>query len=117
MPWVCAPRTSKVDGSWAVYAAACRASRPTCGPLPCDSTSSWSAATLPRAGAALRTLRRCTSVVIGSPRCRSAFPPSATTTRTTTASGSEGGDHDRLDRVQAVLGLVEDDGVLGLEHV
>src|SRR4051794_37551841 len=69
------------------------------------------------AGAAERTLRRWVSAVIGSPRFSRALPPSATTTRTTTASRTERGDHDRLDGVQAVLRLVEHDGVLGLEDV
>src|SRR5690606_22889960 len=64
------------------------------------------------ASAALRTLARWTSAVIGSPRFRSALPPSATTIR---ISGSQCGDKDRLDGVHAVLGLIENNGSFGFE--
>src|SRR5690606_19742589 len=88
--------------------------RPTCGPLPCVTTMSWPRARTASASAALRTLARWTSAVIGSPRFRSALPPSAATTR---ISGSQRGDQHRLDRVHAVLRLVEDDGRLRLEDL
>src|SRR6201989_3046531 len=115
-------------GSTSVYAAAWSASRPTWGPLPWQSRSWCSCATAARAGAADRTLRRWFSAVIGSPRLSRALPPSATTTRmrsllrcslarSVARSVAERRDHARLDRVQPVLGLVEDDRVLGLEDL
>src|SRR3954454_10803296 len=108
--------------STSVYAAACSASRPTWGPLPWERTSWCSWATEARAGAADRTLVRWFSAVIGSPRLRRALPPSATTTRIGLSLPLEGsvaerGDHDGLDGVEPVLGLVEDDRALGLEDV
>src|SRR4051812_10534939 len=109
-------------GSTSAYAAACSASSPTCGPLPCDRTRWWSRATAASPGAADRTFARWFSAFIDSPRFSSAFPPRATTTRMTTSrvrssSVAQRGDHDGLDGVEAVLRLVEDDRVLGLEHV
>src|SRR5690606_38974722 len=76
--------------------------------MPCARARSASAR------AALRTLTRCTSAVIGSPRLSSALPPRATTTRT---SRSQCGDQHRLDRMHAVLRLIEDDGGLRLEDL
>src|SRR5690349_14660094 len=60
-------------------------------------------------------LARWAAAVRGSPRRSRALPPRATTTRI--ASAAQRGDHDRLDRVHPVLGLVEDDGTVGLEHL
>ena len=96
---------------------ACSASRPTCGPLPCERTSSCSAAIRASARAADRTLARWRSAVIGSPRRSRALPPRATTTRIGRPSAAERRDHDGLDRVHPVLGLVEHDRALGLEDV
>src|SRR3954468_7790091 len=64
--------------------------------------------------AASLTLVRWFSAVSGSPRRSSAFPPSATTTRT---SALQRRDEDGLDRVHPVLGLVEDERCVGLEHL
>src|SRR5690606_24279565 len=64
--------------------------------------------------AAVRTLARWTSAVIGSPRFRSALPPSATTTR---MSAAQRRDEERLDGVHPVLGLVKGDGGVGFEHL
>ena len=58
---------------------------------------------------------RCTSAVIGSPRLSSAFPPSATTTRID-HSPSVATSNALID-VQTVLGLLECDVRLRLEHV
>src|SRR5690242_19693701 len=114
IPSVWAPRTSSGYGSTSVYAEPWSASRPTCGPLPCEMTSSCSRATGASALQATRAFARWFSAVSGSPRRRSAFPPSATTTRT---SFAEGRDHHRFDRVQPVLSFVEHDRGLGLEHL
>src|SRR3954471_14226009 len=114
MPSVCAPRTSRGYVSTAVYAEPCSASRPTCGPLPCEITSSCSSATCASALQAVRAFSRWFSALRAWPRRRSALPPSATTTRT---SAPQGGDHDRLDGVEPVLGLVEDQRGRRLEHV
>jgi hypothetical protein len=79
IPSVCAPRTSNGYADASSYDEAWRASRPTCGPLPWEITSSCSWATGASDRQAVATLARCRSTVIGSPlRCR-AFPPSATT--------------------------------------
>src|SRR5690554_2252438 len=75
---------------------------------------SWSRASSARATAARRTLPRCTSAVIGSPRFSRALPPRATTTR---MSASYGGDQDRLDGVHPVFCLVEDHGGFRLEDL
>ena len=82
MPSVWAPSTSSGYTSTAVYAEPCRASSPTCGPFPCEITSSCSSATGARAAQAAWAFARWFSAVSGSPRRSSAFPPSATTTRT-----------------------------------
>src|SRR5690242_14687424 len=58
---------------------------------------------------ATATLARCPSTVIGSPRRCRALPPRATTILIAGASVADGGDQDRLDRVQPVLRLVERD--------
>ena len=81
MPWVPASRTSSGYGSASAYDSACSDSRPTCGPLPCTTTMLCSAASGAIASAATMMFRRCTSVVIGSPRRSSALPPSAITIR------------------------------------
>ena len=81
MPWVPASRTSSGYGSAPAYASACSDSRPTCGPLPCTTTMLCPAASGAIASAAILMFRRCTSVVIGSPRRSSALPPSAITIR------------------------------------
>src|SRR5262245_15925204 len=78
-------------------------------------TSWWSRATRASDSAATRTLPRCASAVIGSPRLSRALPPRATTTFI--GSRAEGRHHHRLDGVHPVLGLVEDDRALGLEDV
>src|SRR5215217_6838889 len=117
MPSVCAPSTSSGYASTSSYADTCSASSPTCGPFPCDRTSRWLRATAASAGAALRTFARCASAVMGSPRFRSAFPPSATTTLIVSSSLAERGDHDGLDGVHPILGLVEDDRPLRLEYL
>src|SRR3954469_24658988 len=115
MPSVWAPSTSSGYGSvWSAYAAACSESRPTCGPLPCPITSWFSAAIGASASAAMRTLRRCASAVIGSPRRSNALPPSATTIR---MSVSQRRDEDRLDGVHAILRLLECDVVGRLEDL
>src|SRR3546814_1697849 len=77
-------------------------------------TSSWSWASGASDSTASATCCSCTAASGISPRFRRALPPSAMTMRT---SVSEGGDHDRLDRVQAVLGLVEHDRARRLEHL
>ena len=61
---------------------ACSASRPTCGPLPCERTSSCSRGDA-RPGPARRPARWRAGrpAVIGSPRFSRALPPRATTTR------------------------------------
>src|SRR3954447_7781707 len=115
MPSVCAPRMSSGKGSTSWYALAWSASRPTCGPLPCEITSWCSPASGAIAAAATVMLCCCASAVIGSPRLSSAFPPSAM--RILTGSRPEGRDHHGLDGVQPVLGLVEHDGALRLEHL
>src|SRR5690606_37598527 len=74
-----------------------RASSPTWGPLPWDTTSSWARATGARASQAMPTLARWFSWVMGSPRRRSALPPSATTTLTSPRPSASG----------AVLGIGE----------
>src|SRR5262245_21140745 len=79
-------------------------------------TSSWSWATGASARQAACTLRRCPATVIGSPRRCSALPPRATTIRIAFLL-ADGGDHERLDRVQPVLGLVEGDVRGGGEHL
>src|SRR4051794_10051013 len=118
IPSVCAPRTSSGYVSTSRYAAPCSARRPTCGPLPCDTTSSCSSATGASASAATRMFSRWLSAVMGCPRRSSAFPPSATTTRMLGGpSVGHGGHEDRLDRVHAVLGLVEDDRGRGFEDL
>src|SRR5204863_9725388 len=66
----------------------------------------WARASGASARHAMRALARWFSAVRGCPRRRSAFPPSAATTR---ISHPQRRDHDGLDRVEAVLGLVEDD--------
>src|SRR3569833_2009470 len=58
---------------------------------------------------ATATFCRCPSTVIGSPRRCRALPPRATTILMTDPSIADGGDENRLDSVQAVLGLVEGD--------
>src|SRR6516162_5710212 len=67
------------------------------------------------ARAATRTLLRCTSAVIGSPRRRSALPPNATTTRMSLFP--ERCDQDRLDRMHPILRLLERDVDLGFEDL
>src|SRR6266536_4149788 len=108
MPGVWAPRTSNGYG-WdsAGSAALSSASSPTCGPLPWVTTSSCSCASGDSATTAAWAWRSCTWAPGRSPRASKAFPPNAATTRT--ASVPQGGDHDRLDGVQAVLGT---DGVV-----
>src|SRR6185312_13080818 len=114
MPALSASSTSSGKGL-SEDAAACKASKPTCGPLPWVMTSVWPPRTRSaRTAAARRTLARWFSAVIGSPRLSRALPPSATTMR---ISAADGGDEDRLDRVHAVFGLVEDDGGLRFEHL
>src|SRR5436189_3746649 len=78
-------------------------------------TSLCCSATGASAFAAMRTLRRWLSAVMGSPRRSSAFPPSATTT--SMALLSQGGDENRLDGVHAVFRLLECDVVFRLEHL
>src|SRR3954464_15767590 len=77
-------------------------------------TSSCSSASGASARQAARAFSRWLEAESACPRRSSALPPRATTTRT---SAPEGGDHDRLDRVHAVLGLVEDDRRGGLEDL
>src|SRR4051794_36015690 len=118
MPWVCAPSTSKGNGTSSVGSAALsNANMPTCGPLPWVSTSSCSSASGASAPTARTALARWTAASGFSPRCNSAFPPNATTMRTMASSSSERGDHHGLDRVHAVLGLVEHDRLRRLEHL
>src|SRR3954452_10895985 len=100
--------------STSVYASPSSASSPTCGPFPCAITSSCSSAIGASAAHAVRTLVRWFSAVSGSPRRSSAFPPRATTTRT---SALQRRDEDGLDRVHPVLGLVEDERSIRLEHL
>src|SRR5213592_2176464 len=114
MPSVCAPSRSSGYGSTSVYAEPCSASRPTCGPLPCEMTSSCSSATGASALHATRAFARWFSAVSGSPRRSRAFPPSAATTR---MSVRQRGDQHRFDGVQPVLGLVEDERRRRLEHL
>src|SRR5689334_16953778 len=77
-------------------------------------TSSCSSASGASERQATRAFSRWLSAVSGWPRRRSAFPPRAATMR---ISAPERRDHDRLDRVQAVLGLVEDDRRRRLEDL
>src|SRR4051794_4850680 len=72
-------------------------------------TSSWSMATGASDRQASATLARWPSTVIGSPRRCRALPPRATTILIAGSSIADRGDHDRLDRVQPVLRLVEGD--------
>src|SRR6478736_6779998 len=116
MPSVWAPRTSSGYASTSSYAAAWRASSPTCGPFPCEMTSSLPSAMGASCWAATRTFARCASAVIGWPRRSSALPPRATTMRMG-GSVPDRGDEDRLDRVHPVLGLVEHDRRRRLEHL
>src|SRR5580698_4751990 len=67
--------------------------------------------------AAIRTLSRCASALTGSPCLRSALPPKATTISIASSSLGQRGDKDRLDRMQAVFSLLEDDRGIRLEHV
>src|SRR6185295_8623638 len=56
-------------------------SAPTCGPLPCVTTSFDPLATISAsASAALRKFRRCSAASPRSPACAMAFPPRAATT-------------------------------------
>src|SRR6478752_3871030 len=106
MPSVCAPSTSSGYVSTAVYAEPCSASSPTWGPLPCERTSSCSSAIGASARQAACAFSRWLDADSSCPRRSRALPPRATTTRT---SAPERRDHHGLDRVHAVLGLVEDD--------
>src|SRR5215467_5930484 len=115
LPSVCAPSTSRGAFSVGSYARSCNANNPTWGPLPCVMTTSWPAYSGASAATARLTLARCTSVVIGSPRFKSALPPNAITTRGMSLSQCR--DQQRLDRVQAVLGLLERDVRLRLEDI
>src|SRR4249920_270687 len=76
-----------------------------------SSLPGWIAAS---AAAAICTLARCASAVMGSPRRSRALPPSATTMRM--ALIPEGRDQDRFDRVHAIFGLLERDIRFRLEH-
>src|ERR1019366_2130139 len=87
---------------------------PTCGPFPWVITRSWSRASGASAATAWRTCASWVSASGGAPRPSSALPPTATTSR---PSVPDRGDHRRLDRVQPVLRLVEDDRGRRLEHV
>src|SRR6188508_563865 len=85
-------------------------------------TSSWSVATRASAAAATRTLARWRPAVIGSPRLSRALPPRAMTIRMglgplSRLSSAERRDHDGLDGVHPVLGLVPDDRAFGLEDL
>ena len=71
-----------------LYAAPWSASRPTCGPFPCETTSSCSSATGASASHAARAFARWFSAVSGSPRRSKAFPPRATTTLTLSSQAS-----------------------------
>src|SRR4029453_9908423 len=79
-------------------------------------TSWWASATGASAWAATRTLARWFCAVMGSPRFSRALPPRATRTRTA-RSAPESGHEQRLDGVQAALGLVEHDAGRRLEHL
>src|SRR4051812_31084170 len=81
-------------------------------------TSSWSMATGASDRQARATLARWPSTVIGSPRRCRALPPRATTILIPgLRSIADRGDHDRLDRVQPVLRLVEGDVRRGTEDL
>ena len=105
-------RADRARPPW--YAAAWRASRPTCGPLPWDSTSSCSLGDGASDGGRLRMLRpldlgghRLAPLQQGVATERDddshVYPPEHAVLR------PERRDQDRLDRVQPVLGLVEHD--------
>src|SRR5664280_3640364 len=115
MPWDSAPRTSRGYGPGRSGSRALSlASSPTCGPLPWVITRSLSGA---RRANAVTATSTCPSWIWASgtsPRSRSALPPTATTSR---PSVPHGGDHRRLDGVQTVLRLVEDDRCGRLEHL
>src|ERR1044072_7054972 len=91
-----------------------RARSPTCGPLPWETTSSCWSATGASARQATRQFSRWLAAVSACPRRSSGLRPRAATTPT---SAPERGDHDGLDRVHAVLGLVEDDRRGGFEDL
>src|SRR5487761_1912713 len=116
MPWVCAPSTSKGKG-WSRTGsfALSSASIPTWGPLPWVTMISLPSQMRANCATASTTWCCWISAPGRSPRWSRAFPPRAATTR---ISGlHQRGDHDRLDRVQAVLRLVEDDRRLRLEDL
>src|SRR5215213_7005506 len=109
MPSVSAPSTSSGYGVTWGYASPCSARRPTCGPFPWVTTSSWERASSARASTATVTLRRWASASAGSPRRSRALPPRATTMRIASPlpSGREGGQHRLLGR-QPVRRLLPD---------
>src|SRR5688572_25102465 len=76
--------------------------------------SSCRSASLASDFTAMITLWRWVSASGFSPRLSSALPPRATRTRT---SAPQRGDHDRLDGVHAVLGLVEHDRGVGFKDL
>ena len=84
-PWLSAPHTSRGMGATEPLAASCcNRIRPTCGPLPCVTTTSQPAAAMAATrSAANRAERRMFSAVSSFPRRSNAFPPNATTTRFT----------------------------------
>src|ERR1035441_1731635 len=115
MPWVWAPSTSSGYGAGRSGSSALSlASRPTCGPFPWVITRSWSPASGASASTATPTCFSWISASGTSPRSSRALPPTATTRR---ISATEAGDHYRLDGVEPVLRLVEDDGGGRLEDL
>ena len=65
MPSVWAPSRSSGYGSTSVYAEPCSASSPTCGPFPCEITSSCSSAS---GASALQAIRAFVALVLGRQR-------------------------------------------------
>src|SRR3990167_4051392 len=116
MPSDSAPRTSRGNRLSGGPAADCKARSPTCGPLPWVTTTLWpSPIRAAIAAAARRTLVRWTAALMVSPRRRSALPPRAATIFTT--SPRDRRHQNRLDRMHAVLGLIEDDRGARLEDL
>ena len=116
MPSVCAPSTSSGYGSTSVYAAGLQGEQ---ADLRAVSVRDHELVLALRAA---RGSRRAVATLARWILCRRAARPVAAARcprvrRPLASSAPERGDHDRLDRVHAVLRLVEDDGSVRLEDL